>query len=61
MSRFLILSIALGGILIALIVLIKLAVLPGPVTAILVAALFALYVYVLTLMNVEVTKKRFSP
>jgi len=60
MSRFLILSGALVSILAALVILIKLAVLPGLATAILVAALFVLYVYVLTRMDAE-TKKQSCP
>ncbi|MDA8123865.1 MAG: hypothetical protein M0009_01575 [Deltaproteobacteria bacterium] len=60
MSKFLILSGALVSILAALIALIKLAVLPGPATAALVAVLFVLYTYVLTRMDGE-TKKRPCP
>jgi hypothetical protein len=44
------------GIIVAIIVLIKLAVLPGPATAILVAALFASYIYVLAQMDAELKK-----
>ena len=49
------------GIIVAMIVLIKLAVLPGPVTAILVAALFASYIYVLAQMGAELKKSDPTP
>ena len=54
--KYLILSGTLMAIIVAMIVLIKLAVLPGPVTAILVAALFASYIYVLAQMGAELKK-----
>ena len=59
--RYLILSGTLIGIIVANIILIKLAVLPGVVTAILVAALFVSYVYVLTQMGAELKKTAHRP
>jgi hypothetical protein len=54
--RFLILSGTLMAIIVVSIILIKLAVLPGLVTTILVAALFVSYIYVLAQMGAELRK-----
>jgi hypothetical protein len=58
MSRFkyLILSGTLVSIIFAIIALIKLAVLPGLVTTILVVALFVSYIYVLSQLGTELEK-----
>ena len=58
--RYLILSGTMVGIIFTMILLIKLAVLPGLVTAILVAALFASYIYVLAQMGAELKKNGHS-
>ena len=54
--RYLILSGTLMGIIVANIILIKLAVLPGLVTTIIVVALFVSYIYVLAQMGAELRK-----
>lgn len=54
--KYLFLSGTLVGIIVANIILIKLAVLPGMVTTILVAALFVSYIYVLAQMGAELKK-----